>query len=155
MAIRQLRFDGDDILRKKARQVENIDDKIKELATDMLDTMYANDGIGLAACQVGMLKNMIVYDVNYVQSKDEIKKPMVLINPKIVSSSKSLILVEEGCLSYPNIFNNVKRHEKIKVEYTDLEGKTKTILVKDMESVVVQHEMDHLEGIVFLDRIVK
>ncbi len=152
MAIRKIRLDGDEILKKNARNVDVIDSKIKELAHDMLDTMYANDGIGLAACQVGMLKAMIVYDVQYIE-EDEIRKPMVLINPKIISRSKSMLLVEEGCLSFPNIYNDVKRHEKIKVEYTDLNGERKVLCAKGMEAIVIQHECDHLEGIVFLDRV--
>ena len=152
MAIRKIRLDGDEILKKNARNVDVIDSKIKELAHDMLDTMYANDGIGLAACQVGMLKAMIVYDVQYIE-EDEIRKPMVLINPKIISRSKSMLLVEEGCLSFPNIYNDVKRHEKIKVEYADLNGERKVLCAKGMEAIVIQHECDHLEGIVFLDRV--
>lgn len=152
MAIRQLRFKGDEILTKKARLIEQVDDKIKTLAEDMLDTMYANDGIGLAACQVGMLKSMITYDVMYVDEKHPKKQPVVMINPKITDRSKSMVVVEEGCLSFPNVFENVKRHEKVTVEYTDLEGKRKVKHVKGMEAVVIQHETDHLEGIVFLDR---
>lgn len=155
MAIRKLRFKGDDILSKKARKVEVIDDKIKELATDMLDTMYANDGIGLAACQVGMLKAMIVYDVAYIDEKHPKKEPHVLINPVITERSKSMVTVEEGCLSFPNVFDNVVRHEKITVEYTDLDGKKQVKKVKGMESVCIQHELDHLEGIVFIDRTKK
>ena len=154
MAIRNIRFKGDDILRKKAKQIDIVDDKIKELANDMLDTMYANDGIGLAACQVGMLKAMIVYDCSYVEEGAN-KNPVVLINPNIVSKSKSMILVEEGCLSFPNVFEDVQRHEKIKVEYTDLDGKKCVKSAKGMEAVVIQHEFDHLEGVVFLDRIDK
>jgi peptide deformylase len=117
--------------------------------------MYANDGIGLAACQVGMLKSMIVYDVKYIDEKNPKKEPHVLINPKIIESSKSLVTVEEGCLSFPNVFDNVVRHEKITVEYTDLDGNKKTKKVKGMEAVCVQHEVDHLDGIVFLDRTQK
>lgn len=152
MAIRQLRYSGDDILTKKAKKIEKVDEKIKELASDMLDTMYANDGIGLAACQVGMLKAMLVYDVNYIEEGKE-KKPNILINPKILSLSKSMVTVEEGCLSFPDVFNNVDRHEKVKVEYTDIEGNRKVIKASGMEAIVIQHEYDHLEGIVFLDRV--
>lgn len=160
MAIRTLRLKGDEILSKKAKTIDNIDDKIKELAYDMLDTMYANDGIGLAACQVGMLKSMIVYDSKYIEDTDSkgrkikpVKEPHILINPKIISQSKSMVEVEEGCLSFPNEFDNVIRHEKVKVEYTDIDGKKKTKSASGMESVVLQHEIDHLNGIVFLDRV--
>ena len=153
MAIRKLRFKDDEILTKKARKIEVIDEKIKELAEDMLDTMYANDGIGLAACQVGMLKSMVVYDVAYVDEKHPKKEPHVLINPKITEHSKTLVNVEEGCLSFPNVFDNVVRYEKVTVEYTDLDGKNKVKKAKGIEAVCIQHELDHLDGIVFLDRV--
>lgn len=162
MAIRTIRLKGDDILTKKAKAIDNIDEKIKILAQDMIDTMYANDGIGLAACQVGMLKSMIVYDVRYIEETDSkgrkikpVKEPHILINPKIIYRSKSMVEVEEGCLSFPNEFDNVFRYEKIKVEYTDINGKKKIKSVSGMEAVVIQHETDHLEGIVFLDRVEK
>ena len=159
MAIRTIRLKGDDILTKKSKNIEVIDDKIKALAEDMIDTMYANDGIGLAACQVGMLKSMIVYDVKWIEDTDSKgrkitpkKEGHILINPKITYKSKSMVEVEEGCLSFPNVFENVIRHEKIKVEYTDINGKKKIKNASGMESVVIQHETDHLDGIVFLDR---
>ncbi|MBQ8379291.1 MAG: peptide deformylase [Clostridia bacterium] len=151
MAIREIRKDGDEILAKKSKEVDVIDDKIKQLAQDMLDTMYKSDGIGLAACQVGMLKRMIVYDIRYIE-EDGKKEGHVLINPKITSRSKTMVEVEEGCLSFPDVYKNVLRHEKITVEYTDLDGKKKKINAKDMEAIVLQHEIDHLDGIVFLDR---
>ncbi|MGN1012728.1 MAG: peptide deformylase [Clostridia bacterium] len=152
MAIREIRKDGDDILEKKCREVEKVDQKIIELGQDMLDTMYKNDGIGLAASQVGILKRVIVYDVRYIQ-EDGKKEGHILINPKITSRSKSMIEVEEGCLSFPDIYENVLRHEKVTVEYTDIEGKKRKINAKDIEAVVLQHEIDHLDGIVFLDRV--
>lgn len=152
MAIREIRKDGDDILTKKCREVEKIDEKIIELGQDMLDTMYKNDGIGLAACQVGILKRIIVYDVSYI-GEDGKKEGHILVNPKITSRSKSMIEVEEGCLSFPDVYDNVLRHEKVTVEYTDLDGKKKKINAKDIEAVVLQHEIDHLDGIVFLDRV--
>lgn len=152
MAIREIRKDGDDILTKKCREVEKIDEKIKELGQDMLDTMYKNDGIGLAACQVGILKRIIVYDIRYIE-EDEKKEGHILVNPKITARSKSMIEVEEGCLSFPDVYDKVLRHEKITVEYTDLEGKKRKLNAKDMEAVVLQHEIDHLDGVVFLDRV--
>ena len=151
MAIREIRKDGDDILKKKSKEIEVIDDKIKQLGQDMLDTMYKNGGIGLAACQVGMLKRMIVYDIRYIE-EDAKKEGHILINPKITSRSKAMIEVEEGCLSFPDLYKNVVRHEKVTVEYTDINGKKKKINAKDIEAVVLQHEIDHLDGIVFLDR---
>lgn len=162
MAIRTIRLKGDDILTKKSKKVEVIDEKIKMLAQDMLDTMYASDGIGLAACQVGMLKSMVVYDSKWIEDTDSkgrkitpIKEPHILINPTITYRSKSMVEVEEGCLSFPNEFDNVMRHEKIKVEYTDIDGKKKTKSASGMEAVVIQHELDHLDGVVFLDRVNK
>ena len=150
MAIREIRKSGDDILSKKCREVEKIDEKIKELGQDMLDTMYKNDGIGLAACQVGMLKSLVVYDYKYIEDTDSkgrkitpIKEPHILINPKITYKSKAMVEVEEGCLSFPNEFENVLRHEKIKVEYTDINGKKVTKTVSEMEAVVIQHVLDH------------
>ena len=151
MAIREIRKDGDEILKKKSKEVEVIDDKIKQLGQDMLDTMYKNDGIGLAACQVGMLKRMIVYDISYIEDEGK-KEGHILINPKITSRSKTMIEVEEGCLSFPDVYKNVVRHEKVTVEYTDINGKKKKIYAKEIEAVVLQHEIDHLDGIVFLDR---
>ncbi len=152
MAIREIRKDGDDILTKKCREVEKVDEKIIELGQDMLDTMYKNDGIGLAASQVGILKRVIVYDVSYI-GEDGKKEGHILINPKITSRSKSMIEVEEGCLSFPDIYDNVLRHEKVTVEYIDIDGKKKKINARDIEAVVLQHEIDHLDGIVFLDRV--
>ena len=114
--------------------------------------MYKNDGIGLAACQVGMLKRIIVYDIKYIEEGAK-KEGHILINPKITSRSKSMIEVEEGCLSFPDIYENVLRHEKVTVEYTDIDGKKKKINAKEIEAVVIQHEIDHLDGIVFLDRV--
>jgi peptide deformylase len=151
MALRNLRFKDDEILSKKAKEIINIDDKIKDLANDMLETMYKNDGLGLAACQVGILKKIIVYDLSYIE-EGEVKKPVVAINPKITEKSKSMVLVEEGCLSFPNVFEKVKRHETVTVEYIDLDGNKRKVKAKDMEAVVLQHEIDHLDGIVFLDR---
>ena len=151
MAIREIRKDGDDILKKKSKEIEVIDEKIKQLGQDMLDTMYKNDGIGLAACQVGMLKRMIVYDIRYIQ-EDAKKEGNILINPQITSRSKNMIEVEEGCLSFPDLYKDILRHEKVTVEYTDINGKKKKISAKDIEAVVLQHEIDHLDGIVFLDR---
>lgn len=151
MAIREIVLDGNEILKQKTQPVEKIDNEIKEIVQDMLDTMYKYDGIGLAASQIGILKSIIVYDVEYIK-EDEKKKPVVFINPKIIQTSKSKIEVEEGCLSFPDVFENVLRFEKVKVEYTNLEGKRKILSAKDIEAVVIQHELDHLDGVVFLDR---
>lgn len=154
MAIRNLVYDGNKMLLEKSEEIVQIDDKIQELASDMLETMYKYDGLGLAAVQIGQLKRMITYDCSYVEEGAK-KKPVVMINPKIVWVSKTKVLVEEGCLSFPEIFKNVERYEKVKVEYIGLDGKKRIKSAKGMEAIVIQHETDHLDGVVFLDRVEK
>ena len=154
MAIKNLVYDGNEILLQKSKEIEKIDDEIIKLSEDMLDTMYKYDGLGLAAVQVGELKNMIVYDCSYVE-KNAKKRPVIMINPKIVWTSKSKVLVEEGCLSFPDVFENIQRYEKVKVEYIGIDGKKRIKSAKDMEAVVIQHETDHLDGVVFLSRVDK
>ncbi len=117
MAIRNLRYEGDEILSKKSREIEVIDDRIKELAEDMFDTMHKFDGLGLAGVQVGVLKRIIVIDLY-----DDVSK-FCLINPVIVEKSKETVEIEEGCLSYPNQFGKVVRSVKVKVKALDLDGK--------------------------------
>lgn len=150
MAVREIRKIKDELLYKKARDVEVIDDKTKQLVEDMIETMYKYDGIGLAASQVGVLKRIVVYDVDYIK-EDGNKNPQVLINPVITKSSKQMVTTEEGCLSFPDLFGYVDRHEKITVEAKDINGKKVVIHAKDMESVVLQHEIDHTYGKVFVD----
>lgn len=142
MAIRNIRPDTDEILRKESKQVEVIDNKIRELVIDMLDTMYKFDGVGLAAPQVGILKRIICYDVE--------KGPNVLINPVIIKKT-GCQTSEEGCLSSPNVFGMVDRPETIIVQAINLEGKPVKIKAKDFEAIVISHEIDHLNGILFLD----
>lgn len=143
MAIRNIRLDTDEILRKKSRIVEEIDNKVRELALDMLDTMYKNDGVGLAAPQVGILKRVITYDAG--------EGPKVLINPVITKKSGKQTC-EEGCLSSPYVFGTVERPKEITVEAFDLEGKKIKNKVNDLEAIVVSHEIDHLDGVLFLDK---
>jgi peptide deformylase len=150
MAIREIRKLKDEILYKKSREVEKIDDKIKYIADDMIETMYKYDGIGLAACQVGILKRIVTYDTDYIKEGGH-KNPKILINPVITKSSKQMITTEEGCLSFPDLFGYVDRHEKITVEAKDIKGNKVVIHAKDVESVVLQHELDHLDGKVFVD----
>lgn len=152
MAIKDLVYDGNKLLLEKSEEIKKVDEEIVKLSQDMLDTMYKYDGIGLAAVQVGELKRMIVYDCSYIDEKSK-KKPVVMINPKIVWTSKAMVLVEEGCLSFPDVFKNIERHEKVKVEYIGIDGKKRIKSAKDMESIVIQHETDHLDGVVFLSRV--
>ncbi len=147
MAIRSLRYEGDEILRKKSRKIEVIDDRIKELAEDMFDTMHKFDGLGLAGVQVGILKRIIVIDLY-----DDVSK-FCLINPEIIEKSEETAEVEEGCLSYPNQFGKVVRSVKVKVKALDLDGKKVTLEAEGLLAQALQHEIDHLNGEVFKDKI--
>ena len=147
MAIRQIRKEGDEILRKKSREVEEINDKIQELIDDMLDTMYEANGVGLAAVQVGILKQVIVIDI------DDGNGPLILINPKIIKE-KGIQEVEEGCLSFPNKYAKVERPEEITVEAKNREGKIIKVKAKELMAQAISHEIDHLNGTVFVDKII-
>lgn len=146
MAIRNLRYEGDEILSKRAREIEVIDDKIKELATDMIDTMHKWDGVGLAAPQVGVLKRLIVIDL-YEEGTQ-----YTLINPVLVKQ-KGEQEVEEGCLSFPNKFGKVIRPKEVEVEALDINGKKVKIKAKDLLAQALCHEIDHLNGIVFTCKV--
>ena len=146
MAIRILRLEKDDILKKKSREVEVIDDKIQTLIDDMFDTMYKYNGVGLSAVQVGILKRVVVIDV-----EDE-TGPIVLINPKI-TKTKGEHEVEEGCLCFPNQYAKLVRPKEVTVEALDRSGKKITIKAKDLLAQAIAHELDHLDGIVFVDKM--
>lgn len=148
MAIRKIREEGDEILKKKSRQVEEINEKIQELIDDMLETMYKANGVGLAAVQVGVLKQVIVIDI------DDGNDPIILINPKIIKE-KGEQEVEEGCLSFPNKFAKVIRPAEITVEAIDRDGKTFKIKAKELLAQAISHEIDHLNGVVFMDKIIE
>ncbi len=147
MALRNLRYEGDEILRKKSKEVSVVDDRIKTLLDDMLETMYANDGVGLAAPQVGILKRAVVIDV-------EDGKVYKMINPKITKKSGEQ-LGQEGCLSVPEKKGNVNRPMNVTVEYTDEEGKQNTLNAEGILARAICHELDHLDGILFTDRVKK
>ena len=148
MAIRELRYEGDPILKKRSREIEEIDDRIKTLAEDMFDTMHKWDGLGLAAVQVGILKRIIVIDLY-----DDVSK-FCLINPEIIEISKETAETEEGCLSYPNQFGKVVRAVKVKVRALDLDGKKVTLEAEGLLAQALQHEIDHLDGETFKEKIV-
>ena len=147
MAIRNVRLENDEILRKKSRTVEVIDDKIKELVDDMIETMHAHDGVGLAAPQVGILKRLLVIDLY------DDTGVIVMINP-IIIKEKGEQEVDEGCLSFPNKFAKVIRPKEVVAEYTNREGKRMKIKAKDLLAQAICHEVDHLNGEVFVDKIV-
>ena len=147
MAIRNLRLEGDEILKKKSREVEVIDEKIRTLIEDMVETMHKYNGVGLAAVQVGILKRIIVIDLY------DDNGPIAMINPVIIKT-KGEVEVEEGCLSFPNKFAKVKRPEQVTADFLDLEGNTIRVKAKDLLAQAICHEVDHLNGEVFVDKIV-
>lgn len=147
MAIRNLRYQGDEILKKKSREIENIDGKLQILIDDMIDTMHKYNGVGLAAVQVGVLKRLVVIDLY------DDNGPIVMINPEIIKT-KGEQEVDEGCLSFPNKFAKVIRPKEVVAEYTNREGKRMKIKAKDLLAQAICHEVDHLNGEVFVDKIV-
>jgi len=152
MALRKILTEPDKILREKSKPVEKIDEDLQKLMDDMLETMYAAPGIGLAAIQVGVPKRVIVLDLS---SKDEKKNPMYFINPEIIEKSENYSVYEEGCLSVPGQFAEINRSDKCHVKYLDYFGKPKEIKAEGMLATCIQHEMDHLEGILFIDYLSK
>ncbi len=152
MSIRNIIIEPDPILRKKSTTLENVDDSVRKLLDDMLLTMYNAPGIGLAAVQVGILKRIIVIDVS---KKEEKKKPLFLINPKIKFKSKNTSLYEEGCLSLPGYFAEIERPAECNIEYVDYFGKKKELKANGLLSTCIQHEIDHLNGILFIDYLSK
>ena len=147
MAIRNLRLKEDEILKKKSREVEVIDEKIQILVDDMIETMHKYNGVGLAAVQVGVLKRIVVIDLY------DDKGPIVMINPVIIKT-KGEQEVEEGCLSFPNQFAKVIRPQEVVAEYTDREGKRMRVKAKELLAQAISHEVDHLNGEVFMDKII-
>ena len=147
MALRNVRLDGDEILRKKSREVEKIDDRILTILDDMVDTMYDKDGVGLAAPQIGILKRLVVIDVD----GENLYK---MINPRIIKQSGEEI-DEEGCLSVPEKRGEVARPSKVTAEYTDINGELKVLEGEGLLARCICHEIDHLDGILFIDKIKK
>ena len=147
MAIRNLRLEGDEILKKKSREVEIIDDKLQTLIDDMIETMHKYNGVGLAAVQVGVLKRVIVIDLY------DDNGPIVLINP-IIIKTKGEQEVDEGCLSFPNKFAKVVRPAEVVAEYTDREGKRMRVKAKELLAQAIAHEVDHLNGELFVEKMV-
>ena len=152
MSIRKIVIEPDPILRKKSESLEKVDDEIRKLLDDMLETMYAAPGIGLAAVQVGILKRIIVIDI----SKDQEKKtPLFLVNPEIISRSKKTSVYEEGCLSLPGHFAEIERPAECQVKFIDYDGKEKELVADGLLATCIQHEVDHLNGVLFIDYLSK
>ena len=152
MSKRDIIIEPDPILRKKSQPLEKVDGEVRKLMDDMLETMYAAPGIGLAAVQIGILKRVIVIDIT---KEDQKKKPIFLINPKIISKSKEISTYEEGCLSLPGHFAEVERPANCNLEYVDYNGLKKNLKVEGLLATCVQHEIDHLNGILFIDYLSK
>ena len=150
MAIRQIREIGDDLLRKKSRPFEKVDDKAKQLLEDLYDTLkVSKDGVGLAAPQVGVLRRAIVVDLS--MDEENPQGPFKLINPVITKSSGSQVC-REGCLSIPGKLGDVTRPNKVTVEALDEKGKKVVIKAEGLLAVVFSHEIDHLDGVLFIDK---
>ena len=150
MTIKPLIILPDPILRQVSKPIETMDSEVKKLADDMLETMYDAPGIGLAAIQIGVARRMLVLDV----SKDgEDKKPLVFINPEIVASSDARSVYEEGCLSIPDYYAEVERPAAIKVRHLDRDGKEQLTEADGLLATCLQHEIDHLNGVLFIDHI--
>ena len=163
MALRQILTEPNKILREKSLTVDQVDKDLQKLMDDMLETMYAAPGIGLAAIQIGVPKRVIVLDIGQrdkseseKKEKDsEVKNPMFFVNPEIVKKSISNSKYEEGCLSVPGQFAEIDRPDKCHVKYLDYDGNPKELFAEGMLATCIQHEMDHLEGILFIDYLSK
>ena len=152
MAIKEILTEPNKLLRQVSKPVEKVTKEEQTLMDDMLETMYHANGIGLAAIQIGVPKRIIVMDI---QRKDQEKKPMYFVNPVIKNKNKELSTYEEGCLSVPNQFAEVDRPATCEVEYLDYNGEKKVLKANGLLATCIQHEMDHLEGILFIDYLSK
>lgn len=143
----EIRLLGDPVLREPTEEIDEVDDEIRRLAEEMFETMYAAEGIGLAAPQVGISLRLFVMDI-----RDPDEEPRALINPVVLESSGSE-LAEEGCLSLPGLVGEVERAARIVVEATDLDGQRSRVEVSGLLARCIQHEIDHLDGVLFIDRL--
>ena len=152
MGIKTILTEPDKLLRQVSKPVEKVGDIERELMKDMLDTMYTAKGIGLAAIQIGVSKRIIVMDISKEENK---KKPMYFVNPIIIKKNDEKATYEEGCLSVPNQFAEIDRPSKCEVEYLDYNGNKQNLKAEGLLATCIQHEMDHLEGILFIDYLSK
>ena len=152
MSQRKIVIEPDPILREKSSTLEKVDYELRSLLDDMLETMYAAPGIGLAAVQVGILKRLIVIDI----SKDKEKKnPLILINPEIIFRSKNTSVYEEGCLSLPGHYAEIERPAECQIKFIDYDGKARELKANGLLATCIQHEIDHLNGVLFIDYLSK
>ena len=163
MALREILIEPNKILREKSLPVEHVDADLQKLMDDMLETMYAAPGIGLAAIQVGVAKRVIVLDIGlrneseYTNNEKQVvkKTPMDFVNPEIITKSINNSIYEEGCLSVPGQFAEIERPDKCHIKYLNYYGEPKELVAEGMLATCIQHEMDHLEGILFIDYLSK
>ena len=163
MALRQILTEPNKILREKSLKVNQVDEDLQKLMDDMLETMYAAPGIGLAAIQIGVPKRVIVLDISWSdksestkdEKQEERKNPMYFVNPEIITKSTNISTYEEGCLSVPGQFAEIDRPDKCHIKYLDYYGQSKELVADGMLATCIQHEMDHLEGILFIDYLSK
>ncbi|MBZ8181064.1 peptide deformylase [Oscillatoria salina] len=146
----EIHYLGDRVLRQPAKRISKVDQNIRDLVKEMLQTMYSADGIGLAAPQVAVNKQLIVIDC---EPDNSVNPPLVLINPKITKYSRDLCSAPEGCLSIPNVYIDVTRPEAIEVSFKDEQGRPRKLKANALLSRAIQHEMDHLNGVLFVDRV--
>ena len=152
MALKKILTEPNKLLRQISQPVESVGDSERELMNDMLETMYAANGIGLAAIQIGVPKRIIVMDLS---KEENIKLPMYFVNPVITKKNNEKVTYEEGCLSVPNQFAEIDRPSKCEVEYLDYNGNKQNLKAEGLLATCIQHEMDHLEGILFIDYLSK
>jgi peptide deformylase len=150
MTIRPILTAPDPRLKAVSEPVARVDDEIRKLIDDMADSMYEADGVGLAAIQIGVPKRVIVMDLDQKSGK---KNPRAFINPKILWASEEMAVFEEGCLSVPDVWDDVERPARIKAEYLDRDGELQVLEADGLLATCLQHEMDHLEGVLFIDHL--
>ena len=146
----EIRYLGDRVLRQPTKRVAQVNGEVRQLIREMLQTMYSADGIGLAAPQVAVQKQLIVIDCD---PNEPANLPIVLVNPAIQQHSQDLGVAQEGCLSIPGVYLDVRRPEAIKVTYKDEQGRPQALSASGLLARVIQHEVDHLNGILFVDRV--
>lgn len=149
MSLLRIRHYPDPVLKQKAEEITSFDDDLRRLASDMLETMYAAPGVGLAAPQVGVSRRLIVVDCS---PKDAPQTPLVAVNPEIIGGDGECC-EEEGCLSVPEYYAKVPRREKVLVRYQDLDGTSREVVAEGLLAICLQHEIDHLDGILFVDHL--
>ena len=152
MAIKKILVEPNNLLRKVSQPVKEVNKDVQNIMDDMLETMYSANGIGLAAIQIGIPKNLIVIDL---LTKEKKKDPLFFVNPKIIKKSSKMSKYDEGCLSIPNLFAEIQRPSECEVEYLDYQGKKKILKANGLLATCIQHEIDHLNGILFIDYLSK